>query len=235
MRLQFYLYFAGLILSVILAALLLMQSNKSASSLPEAWIKTRSFKKFHLSIWFLISYLFVNLISELIAIYLASNKVYNCFIYSIGQTIYFLFFLCFLYLYTNKNWKKYAYFILYVTLVAHLVWGGYYHPRSIMSVEYTLLLNGIFFIACLFHLTDLLMSPKSDHFKFQLKINLIFLIYSLVATIAATHWKSADKNNIYADFAFQLQFSNAVLLYYIISFFLLLEIIKLRKKEVKNA
>ncbi len=232
MPLQYYIYFAGLILSVILAALLLLESNKSVSKLPEAWRKTRPFKKFRLSIWFLMSYLFVNLISELIAMYLASNHMYNCFIYSIGQTIYFLFFLFFLYLYTNKSWKKFAYFILYATLVGHLVWGGYYHPRSIMSVEYSLLLNGVFFISCLFHLTDLLMSPKSDHFKFQLKINFIFLIYSLLGTIAATHWMYAD---IYADFSFQLQFSNAVLFYYVISLILLLEILKLRKKEVKNA
>ncbi len=235
MPLQFYIYIAGMGLSVILAAGLLRESNRSASKLPEAWRETRSFKKFHLSIWFLMSYLFVNLISELIAIYLASNKIYNCFIYSIGHTICFLFFLFFLYLYTNRSWKKIAYFILYITIVGYFVWGDYYHPRCIMSVEYSLITNGIFFIACLLHLTDLLMSPTSDHFKFQLKTNLIFLIFSLFATIASTYWISEDKNNIYADFAFQLQFFNAVVLYYVISLFFLLEILKLRKKKVKNA
>ena len=79
------------------------------------------------------------------------------------------------------------------------------------------------------------MSPTSDHFKFQLKTNLIFLIFSLFATIASTYWISEDKNNIYADFAFQLQFFNAVVLYYVISLFFLLVILKLRKKKVKNA
>lgn len=235
MPLQFYIYFAGLILSVIMAVLLLRESNRSASKLPETWRKASSFKKFRLSIWFLMIYLLLNLISELSAIYLSLNHIYNCFLYSIGHTIYFLFFLFFLYLYTNKKWKKIVYFILYVIVVGYFVWGDYYHPRCIISVEYCLLTNGIFFIACLLHLTDLLMNPASDHFKFQLKTNLIFLVFSLFATIASTYWISEDENNIYSDFAFQLQFFNAIVLYYVISFFFLLEILKLRRKQVKNA
>jgi hypothetical protein len=235
MPLQNHIYLAGLGLSVILSALLLRESNRSASKLPEAWRKTRSFKKFHLSVWFLMIYLFLNLVSELIATYLAFHHTYNNFIYSIGLTIYFPFFLSFLFLYTNKNWKKFAYFILYATLVGYFVWGGYYHPLCVISVKYYLIVNGVFFISCLFHLTDLLVSPTSDHFKFQLKINLIYLIFSLLANITSTHWKYENQNNIYSDFAFQLQFFFAVVLYYIISLILLLEIIKLRRKQLKNA
>lgn len=235
MPLQNYIYLAGIGLSVILAALLLRESNRSASKLPETWRKTQSFKKFRLSVCFLMIYLFLNLVSELVAIYLALHHTYNNFIYSIGLTIYFPFFLSFLYLYTNKNWKKFAYLILYVTLVGYFIWGGYYHPLCVISVNCYLIINGIFFISCLLHLTDLLMNPKSDHFKFQLKINLIYLVFSLLANIASTHWKYENQNNIYPDFAFQLQFFSAVVLYYVISFFLLLEIIKLRRKHVKNA
>lgn len=235
MPLQYHIYLAGIGLSVILAALLLRESSKSASKLPETWRKNRPLKKFHLSVWLLAIYLFLNLLSELIATYLALHHTYNNFIYSIGLTIYFPFFLSFLYLYTNKNWKKFAYFILYATLVGYFVWGGYYHPLCVISVNYYLIINGIFFISCLLHLTDLLMNPKSDYFKFQLKINLIYLIFSLLANIASTHWKYENQNNIYSDFAFQLQFFSAVVLYYVISFFLLLEIIKLRRKQLKNA
>lgn len=236
MPLQYYIYFAGLILSVILAALLLWESNRSDSKLPEAWRKTRSFKKFRLSIWFLMIYLFLNLVSELVATYLAFHHIYNSFIYSIGHTLYFPFFLFFLQCFTYTRWKNYAYFILYAVVILYYIFGGYYHPRCILSSESSLLTNGTHFISIILLLTDLLLSPKSDYFKFQLRICLTFMIFSIFAAIlTSAQWTNTTDHKMFSDLIFYLHYLNSVVLYYVISLIFLLEITKLRRKQVKNA
>lgn len=236
MPLQHYIYFAGLVLSVILSALLLRESNRSASKLPETWRKTRSFKKFCLSIWFLMIYLFLNLVSELVASYLAFNQIYNSIVYSISHTLYFPFFLFFLHCFTYTSWKNYAYFILYAVVIVYFIFGGYYHPRCILSSESSLVINGIQFLSIILHLTDLLMRPKSEHFKFQLRISITFIIFVIFAAIlTSAQWANTTDHKIYSDLIFQLHHLNAVVLYFVISLILLLEIIKLRRKQLKNA
>lgn len=236
MPLQFYIYFAGLILSVIMAVILLLESNRSTSKLPEAWRKTSSFKKFRLSIWFLAIYLFLNLVSELVATYLAFHQIYNSFVYSISHTLYFPFFLFFLHCFTYTSWKNYAYFILYAVVIVYYIFNGYYHPRCILSSESSLITNGVHFLSTILHLTDLLVNSKSDYFKFQLRISITFMIFAIIATILTSAlWTNTTDHKIYSDLIFQLHFLNAVVLYFAISLIFLLEIIKLRRKEVKNA
>lgn len=236
MPLQYYIYFAGLILSVILAALLLWESNRSASKLPETWRKTSSFKKFRLSVCFLMIYLFLNLVSELVATYLAFHQIYNSFVYSISHTLYFPFFLLFLQCFTYTRWKNYAYFILYAVVIVYYIFGGYYHPRCVLSSESSLLTNGTHFLSIIFLLTDLLVSPKRDYFTFQLRICLTFMIFSIFAAIlTSAQWTNTTDHKMFSDLIFYLHYFNSVVLYYVISMILLLEIIKLSRKEAKNA
>lgn len=236
MHLQDYIYLAGIGLSVILVALLLWESNRSASKLPETWRKTRSFKKFHLSVCFLMIYLFMNLVSELVATYLAFHNIYNSFVYSISHTLYFPFFLFFLQCFTYTRWKNYAYFILYAVVIVYYIFGGYYHPGCILSSESSLLTNGTHFLSIILLLTDLLVSPKRDYFKFQLRICLTFIIFSIFAAIlTSAQWTNTTDHKMFSDLIFYLHYFNSVVLYYVISLILLLEIIKLRRKQVKNA
>lgn len=236
MPLQFYIYFAGLILSVIMAVLLLRESRRSDSKLPEAWRKASSFKKFRLSVCFLMIYLFLNLVSELVATYLAFHQIYNSFVYSISHTLYFPFFLFFLHCFTYTSWKNYAYFILYAVVIVYYIFGDYYHPRCILSSESSLLTNGTHFLSIILLLTDLLVSPKRDYFKFQLRISLTFMIFNIFAAIlTSAQWTNTTDHKMFSDLIFYLHYFNSVILYYVISLIFLLEILKLRRKQVKNA
>jgi hypothetical protein len=223
-------------LSVILAGGLLWESSRSASKLPEVWRKTQYSKEFRLSIWFLMTYLFLNLVSEIVATYLAYHQIYNSFVYSISHTLYFPFFLFYLHCFTYTSWKNYAYFILYAVVIVYFIFGGYYAPRCILPSKSSLLLNGSHFLSVILLLTDLLLSPKRDHFKFQLRICITFMIFTIFAAIlTSAQWTNTTEHKMFSDVIFNLHFLNSVVLYYVISLILLLEIIKLRKKEMKNA
>lgn len=170
------------------------------------------------------------LASDVVGTYLAKHHIYNHFVFSIYFTISTPFLFSFLFINTQKSWKQFCYVILYLILVGYLISGGYYHPRSIYSTTTDLLVKSIYFLAALLHLTDLLVTPKLDYFKFQLKINLTFLIWSLLATVI-TSFLSSDsaESNPYNNFFHFANIISITILYLSFSFIFITEIIKLRR------
>lgn len=188
-------YFFSLILSVICAVALLFTLKKSAETLPGGWKNSISFRKFRTGVCFLMLFLLTTLISETASFYHLKHHQYNSYVMSIYFTVSIPFLFGFLFIHTHKTWKKVVYVLFYLILIAYLISGGYYNPKCIHPAETTLLLNGIYFLAALLHLTDLLITPKTDYFDFQLKLNLTLLIWSLLATIISSFYFSYVSND----------------------------------------
>lgn len=127
--------------------------------------------------------------TELFCFYLASHGIYNHFVISIGQTISAPFLFGFFFINTRSSRKRYAIIILYMIIIGYLTIGGYYHPKAILPNTASVFFDSISFLATLLHLTDLLENPQSEHFRFQLKMNLSILIFFILsAFLTSVYW-----------------------------------------------
>ncbi len=170
------------------------------------------------------------LTSDVVGTYLSRHHIYNHFVFSIYFTISTPFLFGFLFINTQKSWKQFCYVVLYLILVGYLISGGYYHPRSVYTTTTELLINSIYFLAALLHLIDLLVTPKLDYFKFQLKINLVFLIWALLSTIITSFMSShTEESRLYFDFFYVTNAFSNTLLYLSFAFIFIIEILKLRR------
>jgi hypothetical protein len=216
----------GVVFSVILLILLKTRSE----SLPKQWKKAASIKKIQLSVLLLGIYLLIISLSEGVAFNLAMNGIYNHFVITINYTFNLPFLFVFLFINTQTNWKRYLYVVLYFILVIHFIWGGYYNPNSILASDTGQIIDTILFAGTFLHLTDLLINPKSDHFRFQLKISLSILIQSLLSIITFTYSiHGLDPNGV----IYYINYSIAILLYSSIALAFLSEILKLRSRYSK--
>lgn len=204
--------------------------GKAAEKLPKTWRKSLPSKKFRISILFLALYLLIDFIGEMIAIDLAHHGIYNFFVQNINETLFIPFLFGFLFIHTRTNWKRSIYFILYAIYVIYLVSQGYYHPRSVSSSTSAILFFGICFLGALTHLTDLLENPKSEYFKFQLKVNLCILINSLLATVLTSfHLLQINTNFIYSDLFYYIHVYNIILYYFALDIIFINEIRKIQR------
>lgn len=223
-------YLSVISVGIILAATLLFNLRRAIAKLPESWKSASPLNNFNAGVCFLLIYLILVFLSEFVSLYLAKHHIYNSFVFSIYFTLATPFLFGFLFINTHTTWKRYAYFILYSILVGHLIYGGYYHPRCILPSSSSLIIFSIFFFAFLLHLTDLLLNPKSDHFRFQLKINLSFLIYSLIATIVTTfHWQEMINDVYFYKFFYHIHLLYIFLFYIVLAVIFITEILKLRR------
>jgi hypothetical protein len=216
--------------AVVSSIILRLELLKSDKKLPVTWRNSFSLRNLTISISFLTIFLLSNLITEFVSQYLAKHHIYNSFIFSIDLTITSALLFGFLYKHTQTVWKQYTYFLLYIIIIAHLINGGYYHPKCILPGTSALLIYSIYFLAALLHLTDLLLNPKSDYFKFQLKINLSFSINMLIASIATSFQWSLNGNESWYDIYYQIQFINMMLFYFSLGLIFIIEIRKLRRE-----
>lgn len=204
--------------------------GKAAENLPNTWKKSLPSKKFRISILFLAIYLLIDFTGETIAIYLAEHGIYNFFVQNINETLFMPFLFGFFFIHTSTRWKRTIYLILYAIFVIYLVSNGYYHPRSVSSSPSALIFFGICFLGALIHLTDLLENPKSEHFKFQLKINLCLLINSLLATILTSFYLlHINTDFIYSDLFYYIHAYNIMLYYFALDLIFIHEILKFRR------
>jgi hypothetical protein len=223
-------YLSIVVCGIISAATLLFKLRRSTALLPESWKKSTPVNKFKLGICFLMIYLIIGFLSESVASYLAKNGIYNSFIFSIFDTLSTPFLFGFLFIHTQTAWKQHTYFILYSILVGYFIYGGYYHPRCILPSSSSLLIFSIFFVALLLQLTDLLLRPKADYFRFNLKINLSFMIYSLISAIVTTfHWQDMISNVFSNELIFHIHAFNIFLFHGVLAFIFITEILKLRR------
>nr|WP_294860597.1 hypothetical protein [uncultured Fluviicola sp.] len=176
-------------------------------------------------------YLVITLICEIISYYLAKHGIYNGFVLSINMTLSTPFLFGFLLINTFKSWKQYSYIILYGALVTYFITGGYYHPRSISGGNSSLIISTICFLGALIHLTDLLINPKSDYFKFQLKITVSLLIFNLLSNVLSSFcWFNNEFSTRYFEPVFYIHLSNATLFYLSFIFIFIIEIRKLQRQ-----
>lgn len=223
--------FPIMMLGIISAGILEWKLHQSISKLPKEWKSHRSMKNFQSGVFFLFLFITGGLVSESISQYLAFNGIYNSFLFSIDFTVNTLFLFGFLYINTNKNWKRLIYFILYAIIVGYLINGEYYDRHCILPSNSSLLIFSLYFIAALLHLTDLLLNPKSTNFNFQLKINLNILFYALISTIVTSfHWAEMMKiGSIRSEFIFYLHATGIYLFYFAFALIFISEILKLRR------
>lgn len=224
------LFLSVIALGIISSIIYLVMLRKSIARLPEGWRESVPMKNFSLSIFLLVVFLVVAFFNEFILSYLARHHIPNGYVLSIFFTVATLLLFSFLFIHTQAKWRRYGYFVLYAVLIGHLINGGYYHPLSSHPTTTSLLLNSSFFLAALLHLTDLLIHPKTDHFKFKLKISLIILIFALMADILTSfHWSDITSDNVIDfPFIFILQIGNMLLFYFSFPCLFISEIIKLR-------
>jgi hypothetical protein len=228
-------FLSAITLGIISSVLFLILLRKSTARLPEGWRRSAPMKNFKLSILFLTIFLILAFFNEFITGYLARNNSPNGYVFSIFFTTATFLIFGFLFIHTQARWKQIGYVILYSILIGYLVNGGYYHPLSTHPTTSSLLLNSLFFLAALLHLTDLLIHPKTDHFKFKLKICLIILIFGLMADILTSfYWSDMTSDHVINfPFLFMLQLGNMLLFYFSFACVFTSEIIKLRRSNVR--
>lgn len=223
------LYLSILGLGVILLTIFYFMLRKSTDKLPEPWRIPLQLKNFRLSILFFMIYLLINLIGEIVAIYLANHGIYNSFVMSINETLATPFFFGFFFMHTHTRWKRYIYLLLYLINVIYLIQGGYYHPDCVLPSISALVLFSTYFLAALVHLTDLLMNPKSGSFRFQLKVNVSILICTLLATLLTSYsWADINPDPFYSDLFFYIHFYNITFFHLSLDLIFIYEILKLR-------
>lgn len=226
---HFILYLSILGLGVIFLAIFYFMLRKTVSKLPESWRTGLQSKNFRISILFFMLYLLINLISEIVSIYLAVHHIYNSFVMSINITLSTPFLYGFLFMHTHTLWKRYIYVLLYLVIVVYLIQGDYYDPNCVHSGTEPLLLFSTYFLAALVHLTDLLMNPQSESFRFQLKINISILICTLLATMLTSfEWADTMNKSSHSEVIFYIHFYNIVLYYFALDLIFINEIRKLR-------
>ena len=203
--------------------------GKFTNKLPETWRTLAQLKNFKLSILFFLIYLLINLIGEIVAVYLAMHRTYNSFVMSINQTLSTPFLYGFLFVHTHTYWKRYIYLLLYLILPIYLIQGDYYNPNCNLPGVWPLILNSTYFLAALVHLTDLLMNPKSESFGFRLKVNICILICTLLAAILTSfEWADSMNKPSHPEVIFYIHLYNIVLYYFALDLIFINEIRKLR-------
>lgn len=223
-------YFSILIIGIGSLAVLFVMLHKSEEKLPVSWKKTLPLKHFQIGIFFLLAHLLIILVSELIANYLAFQGIYNSFVLSIGLTLCTPFLFGFLFIYTQTNWKKYSYVFLYAILIGYFIIGGYYHPDCNLPYSSALLFSCVYFLAALIHLTDLLVNPKSEHFRFQLSVNISLLIYNILNGIMTPfHWAYMDQYLPSPELIADINYYITISYYFALDLIIMNEILKLRR------
>ncbi len=229
MTIHFIIYLFILGSGVILLTVLYFMLRKTTNKLPKSWKTGIQSKNFRISILFLLVYLLISLIGEIVAIYLAVHHTYNSFVISINNTLSTPFLYAFLFMHTQTLWKRYIYVLLYLILLIYLIQGDYYDPDCILPGTEPLILFSTYFLASLVHLTDLLMNPKSESFRFQLKINICILICTLLAAILTSfEWADVMNKSSHTAFIFYIHFYNIVIYYFVLDLIFINEIRKLR-------
>lgn len=214
---------------VISATLLLLVLKKYLAKLPEEWKNSTQLKNFRLGLNFLLAYLSIIFTGECISIYLAIHGIYNSYVMSINVSLATPFLFGFFYLHTPRMWKRYTYFALYIALLSYFIAGGYFHPRSILSGNCILAVYIPYFLASFLFLINLLLDPKSTFFKFNLKISLSNLFYSLITLIITSfHWYSQDITKDVPVYIQSIDFANNHLYYFSLGLIFALETYKLR-------
>jgi hypothetical protein len=227
----FILYLAVISLGIISSIFYLIQLRKSEAKLPEAWRNIATPKKFRLSVRLLTIFLALVLINQITLNHLANHHIDNSLAFSLCFTFIPIPLFAFFYIHTQSKWKRYSYIVLHAILVASLFYGGYYHPFSLPNTSISLILNSVFFLIALLNLTDLLIYSKTDHFKFKLKINLVVLIFSLLASILSTlHWSDISSGHSINVASFLLQNINMLLFYFLFVFVFVSESIQLSRR-----
>lgn len=227
---QLTIYFSILGIGVVFLVVLYFMLRKSAENLPGTWKKALSLTKFRTGVLSLMIYFLGVLVSELITTYLGYQGIYNSFVISIGFTVYTPFLLGFLFIYTQTAWKRYSYILLYLILVGYLIIGGYFHPDYVLPYSSSLLFSCIYFLAALIHLTDLLMNPASEHFRFQLKINISILIYNILSSITTSfYWAATDFKLPPPELVFDINIYITIFYYFALDLIFVQKILKLRR------
>lgn len=213
-------------LAILSAIILIYHFKKSVKDLPRDWKEASFIRNFKLSVLFLTLYLTIIFVGEQISTPMAHRGIYNCYVIISNYSLHVPFLFGFLFINTSKIWKKYSYILLYLILLTHFLWMDYFDPNSVLSIHTSRMIDIIIFIATLLHLTDILINPKSDNIKFQLKIDLNILAYFLLSNITnAFNIHGADPNEL-------LYLMNYLITIFYYSFFCLIftsEIIKLRR------
>ncbi len=217
-------------LGFVLLTLFYFMLGRSAEKLPESWKKSLPSKSFQSGILFLTIYLFITFAGEIAAFTLSSHGIYNSFVISINLTLATPFLFGFLFIHTQTHWKRHSYVLLYLILVGYFSTGGYYHPDCILSNFSALLFSSIYFLAALLYMTDLLVNPKSEYFKFRLKICTCILVYSLLGCIMTSfYWADTIPTPFYSKLIYYIHFYNIVFYYFVLDLILINEIRKLRR------
>lgn len=223
-------------LGILSALVLQWKLYQSIATLPKQWKKNMPMRNFQLGVFFLVVFLVSSLVFGSISDYLAKHCIYNSFMFSIDFTVSTPFLFGFLFINTQRRWKKYVYFILYAIIVGYLINGRYYDPHCVLPGSASLLIFSLHFLAALLHLTDLLLNPKSTHFNFQLKINLTILIYALASVILTSfNWEETQVMNV--SYSKLISYLNIIINYlFYISFALIFlnESFKLRRNPSKS-
>lgn len=230
MLIIFILYLVVLLLGIITSVFYLKQLCKSEAKLPEVWRNLTTRKNFRLSIRLITIFLTLVLLNQNTLNYFAINHLDNGLIFSLCFTFVPIPLFAFFYIHTHSKWKRYAYIVLHAILIGSLFYGGYYYPFSLPNSSISLILNSVFFLIALLNLTDLLIHSKTDHFKFKLKITLVVLVFSLLASILSTmHWSDISSGNSINVTYFLMQNINMLLFYVSFPCIFIAEIIKFRR------
>lgn len=231
MNIHTIIYFSIIGIGVGLLAVLLFILRKSAERLPVTWTNSLPQKHLRAGILLLMMHLLLLFLSEFVSFYLAIHQIYNSFAISIGYTLYTPFLFGFLFIYTQTAWKRYSYILLYLILVGYFITGGYYHPDCILPNYSPLLFSSIYFWAALVHLSDLLMNPKLEFFKFQLKVNISILIYNILTSITASLlWSYTDRELPYLYLTYYINLYITVGYYFALDLVFVQKILKLRRR-----
>lgn len=221
-----------LFLAIASSVLLFYRFKQSLKQLPLEWKQTAFVTNFQLSTLFLTLYLTIIFIGEALALTLAMNGIYNGFIIAFNYTLHIPFLFGFFFINTQSNWKKGVYIGLYLILVAFYISEGYYNPKAILSGNSVVLIYSIHFVGAFLHLTDLLIKPKSDYFRFQLKINLSILVFSLLSNIISSFYIYHEESELtYPEIIYQIHFYNILLFYLSLSLIFIFEILKLKRSN----
>ena len=230
------LYQSVIILAIASSLIVLLRFNKSVKDLPGGWRKSVSVRNFQLSVLFLTLYLSIIFIGEVIALSLAKNGIYNNFIIAFNYTLHVPFILGFFFVNTQSVWKKYAYIALYFILIGFYLSEGDYHPNSVATYKAEVIVSCIHFTAAFLHLTDLLVKPKSSYFRFQLKISICILTYSILSNVISSFYAYHIEFNLtYPEIIYQIHFYNIMLFYILLLFVFINEIIKLIRVNRKHS
>lgn len=213
-------------LAVISGFILLSKLRKFASKLPTNWQGSPALKTFRRGIFFLSIHLLIDLAGDSTCLYLAKHGIYNHFVISIDKTLSTPFLFGFFFINTRSPWKRNAIIALYAVIIGYLLIGGYYHPSAVFPNTVSVFFDSVFFLGALLHLTDLLENPQSEQFRFQLKMNLSILIFSILsAFLTSVYWIDNPGSRTIT----MLCFTNQILLPLAFICIFIVEMLKLRR------